>query len=65
MRAPFSFRDDPTVGPLPLPGWLLPVSVAQEHVEDGRFCFEVRILAPVTRGLLVHYRGSLSAAGTV
>lgn len=48
------------IGPLPLPRWLLPVSIAREHVENGQFRFDVRILAPVTRGLLVHYRGGLS-----
>ncbi|UFS67394.1 DUF4166 domain-containing protein [Paracoccus denitrificans] len=47
------------LGPLPLPRWLLPASVAQEHVRDGRFHFDVKILAPVTGALLVHYRGSL------
>lgn len=50
-------------GPLPLPHWLLPVSIAREQVIDGRFCFDVKILAPVTRGLLVHYRGWLAEAG--
>lgn len=52
------------LGPLPLPRWLLPVSIAREYVEEGRFCFDIKILAPVTCGLLVHYRGSLAAAGT-
>lgn len=51
------------LGPLPLPRWLLPVSISREHARDGRFCFDVRILAPVTRGLLVHYRGFLDPAG--
>ncbi|MBL4917896.1 SDR family oxidoreductase [Szabonella alba] len=49
------------IGPLPLPRWLLPVSVAREYAEDGRFRFDVRILAPVTQGLLVHYQGWLAA----
>ena len=47
------------LGPLPLPRWLLPGSIAKEHVRDGRFRFDVKILAPVTGSLLVHYRGSL------
>jgi len=51
------------LGPLPLPPWLLPVSDSREHVRNGQFCFDVRILAPVTRGLLVHYRGSLTGVG--
>lgn len=46
-------------GPLALPNWLLPVSIAREHVLEGRFCFDVKLHAPVTRGLLVHYRGYL------
>nr|WP_287882901.1 DUF4166 domain-containing protein [Paracoccus sp. (in: a-proteobacteria)] len=47
------------LGPLPLPRWLLPGSVAQEHARDGRFHFDVKILAPVAGTLLVHYRGFL------
>jgi len=50
------------LGPLPLPRWLLPVSITREYAEGGRFCFDVRILAPVTRDLLVQYRGWLVAA---
>jgi hypothetical protein len=46
-------------GPLPLPRWILPVSISREHAEDGRFNFDVRILAPITRSLMVHYRGYL------
>jgi len=49
-------------GPFPLPRWLLPGSEAREYVEDGRFHFDVRLLAPVTKALIVHYRGHLSAA---
>ncbi|MDR5654843.1 DUF4166 domain-containing protein, partial [Ruixingdingia sedimenti] len=52
------------LGPLPLPRWLLPVSIAREQALDGRFCFDVKILAPVTKGLLVHYRGWLAEAGS-
>jgi len=47
------------LGPLPLPRRLLPGAIAREHVCDGRFRFDVKILAPVTGSLLVHYRGSL------
>ncbi|MGA0541938.1 DUF4166 domain-containing protein [Neotabrizicola sp. VNH66] len=50
------------LGPLPLPRWFLPVSIAQERVIDNRFCFDVKILAPVTKGLLVHYCGWLADA---
>ena len=49
-------------GPLPLPRWLLPGSEAREYVEDSRFHFDVRLLAPLTKGLMVHYRGHLNAA---
>lgn len=51
------------LGPVPLPRWLLPVSVAREHVRDDRFCFDVKILAPVTKALLVHYQGWLQHSG--
>lgn len=51
------------LGPVPLPRWLLPVSVAREEVRAGRFHFDVKILAPLTHSLLVHYQGSLAAAG--
>jgi NAD(P)-dependent dehydrogenase (short-subunit alcohol dehydrogenase family) len=49
-------------GPVPLPRWLLPGSEAREYVEDTRFHFDVRLLAPLKGGLLVHYRGHLTAA---
>lgn len=76
--SPFSFRVGPTVkagelpypsasgnqGPLPLPGWLVPVSIVREQVVYDRFRFAVKILAPATRGLLVHYRGWLAEAGS-
>lgn len=52
------------LGPLPLPRWLLPVSIAKEQVIDGRFCFDVKILAPVTKDLLVHYQGWLIDAAS-
>jgi hypothetical protein len=50
------------LGPLPLPGWLLPRSEAREYAEDGRFHFDVRLFAPLTGGLMVHYRGHLIPA---
>lgn len=49
------------MGPIPLPQWMLPASIAREFVADGRFHFDVAILAPITRGLLVRYRGYLAA----
>ena len=50
------------MGPIPLPRWLLPVSVAHESEADGTFRFDVAILAPMTKALLVRYRGYLAAA---
>jgi hypothetical protein len=50
------------LGPIPLPRWLLPVSWSREYVHDGTFHFDVKLLAPLTGGLVVHYRGSLAAA---
>ncbi|MFV0474227.1 MAG: DUF4166 domain-containing protein [Pikeienuella sp.] len=50
------------LGPLPLPRRLLPVSEAREYVEDGLFHFDVKLRAPATGDLLVHYRGSLAPA---
>ncbi|MES2548910.1 MAG: DUF4166 domain-containing protein [Pseudomonadota bacterium] len=47
------------LGPLPLPRWLLPVSEAREYAIDGYFHFDVRLYAPVTGALMVHYRGHL------
>jgi hypothetical protein len=47
------------LGPVPLPHWLLPGSAAHEHVESGRFHFDVRLTAQIARGLIVHYRGWL------
>jgi hypothetical protein len=49
------------IGPVRLPRWLLPVSVAREFVSDGKFHFDVALLAPVTKALLVRYRGFLAA----
>ncbi len=50
------------LGPVPLPRWLLPASEAREYEEGGRFHFDVRLLAPVSRALMVHYRGHLHPA---
>lgn len=44
---------------LPLPRFLLPRSIATERVEDGRFTFDVQLIAP-TGVLLIHYRGWLA-----
>lgn len=49
------------MGPLPLPHWLLPVSVAREFVAGGTFHFDVALLAPLTKTLMVRYRGFLVA----
>ncbi|MEL6640654.1 MAG: DUF4166 domain-containing protein [Pseudomonadota bacterium] len=48
------------IGPVPLPAWLLPVSVAKEFEADGVFHFDVALYAPLTRQLMVHYRGRLA-----
>lgn len=50
------------LGRLPLPRWLLPVSQSREYLQDGAFHFDVKLLAPLTREVVVHYRGFLSAA---
>jgi hypothetical protein len=52
------------LGPIALPRWLLPGSEAREYVEDGRFHFDVRLTAPLTGALMVHYRGYLTPALT-
>lgn len=49
------------IGPMPLPRWLLPISDAREFETDGRFHFDVKLSAPFTHSLLVHYQGALSA----
>lgn len=48
--------------PLPLPRWLLPASESRESVKDGRFHFDVKLHAPLTGDLLVHYQGTLTPA---
>jgi len=48
------------LGPLPLPRFLAPVSIATEDVDpDGRFRFDVEIRLPMGLGRLVRYRGWL------
>lgn len=47
------------VGPLPLPRFLLPQSIAREFEKDGRFHFDVQLNAPFTGALMVHYQGWL------
>ena len=49
-------------GPIPLPRFLLPQSVASEYAADGRFHFDVALLAPFTGAPMVHYRGWLTRA---
>ena len=49
------------LGLIPLPKWLLPISVAKETAMDGRFQFDVELRAPLTGGLMVHYQGYLEA----
>ncbi len=50
------------LGPIRLPDWLLPGSVTQEFVAEDRFHFDVCLLAPITKALMVHYRGHLLPA---
>ncbi|NRB19387.1 MAG: DUF4166 domain-containing protein [Rhodobacteraceae bacterium] len=47
------------LGPVPLPRWLLPISEAREYVSNDEFRFDVKLFAPLTKGLLVHYQGTL------
>ncbi|MEO9825916.1 MAG: DUF4166 domain-containing protein [Paracoccaceae bacterium] len=49
------------IGLLPMPRWLLPTSDAREYEKNGRFHFDVKLSAPFTNKLLVHYQGELSA----
>lgn len=51
------------LGWLPLPAAFLPRSIALETERDGRFVFDVRIEAPVTGALIVHYQGWLEPVG--
>ncbi len=47
------------IGYLPLPAWMLPVSEASEYEANGMFHFDVGLYAPLTRQLMVRYRGNL------
>ncbi|MGI9393626.1 MAG: DUF4166 domain-containing protein [Boseongicola sp.] len=47
---------------LPLPGVLLPKGETFETEADGKFCFNVEIMAPIF-GLIVAYKGELEPAG--
>jgi hypothetical protein len=47
------------MGPVPLPRFLLPLSIAREYVQDEMFHFDVELRAPLTRQLMVHYQGWL------
>ncbi len=49
-------------GPVALPRRLLPQSEAYEYAQDGRFHFDVRLLAPITGQVMVHYQGNLGPA---
>ncbi|MEJ6402639.1 DUF4166 domain-containing protein [Yoonia sp. 2307UL14-13] len=49
-------------GPIPLPRFMLPQSVAREYAKEGRFRFDVALKAPLTGALIVHYRGWLERA---
>lgn len=48
------------IGPIPLPHWMLPVSIAREFASKSKFHFDVAILAPVTKRLMVRYQGYLA-----
>lgn len=47
------------LGPIPLPELFLPRSETREHVVDGKFCFDVTVYTPLTRVLMVRYKGWL------
>lgn len=47
-------------GPVPLPRWCLPVSIACEYEAADRFHFDVALRAPLTQKLMVHYQGWLA-----
>ena len=49
------------LGFLRLPQWMLPGSLAREFVSNGEFHFDVAVLAPVTKQLVVRYKGNLIA----
>ena len=47
------------LGPVPLPKFLMPQSIAREFEADDRFHFDVQLRAPLTGALMVHYQGWL------
>ncbi|WP_375255674.1 DUF4166 domain-containing protein [Yoonia sp.] len=47
------------LGPIRLPEWLLPLSIAREYESEGKFHFDVELRAPLTGALMVHYQGWL------
>jgi hypothetical protein len=52
------------LGPIPLPRWLAPVSIATEDVDEHRrFRFDVEMRLPLGLGRLVRYRGWLVPDG--
>lgn len=44
---------------VPIPRPLLPGSESREYAQDGRFHFDVSLIAPLGGGLIVRYRGTL------
>lgn len=51
------------LGPLPLPLFLAPLSLAAERVDaDGRFSFDVEMRLPLRLGRIVRYRGWLAGS---
>ncbi|KQI72039.1 hypothetical protein AN191_07740 [Loktanella sp. 5RATIMAR09] len=51
------------LGPIPFPRILLPISVAREYEDEGRFHFDVALSAPITGAPMVHYQGWLAREG--
>jgi hypothetical protein len=48
------------LGPLPLPLFLAPVSIASERIDaEGRFAFDVEMRLPLRLGRIVRYAGWL------
>lgn len=47
---------------IPIPNICLPISETREYVSDGVFCFDVKLLSPFARKLVVHYKGWLKEA---
>ncbi|MGR3492816.1 MAG: DUF4166 domain-containing protein [Shimia sp.] len=51
------------LGPIPIPTWALPVSEARETADGNALRFDVRLFAPITRQMIVHYQGTLRDVG--